>query len=197
MPKLWTDTVDEHRRQVTDAIIATTADLVASVGVLDVTMSRIAEQTGIGRKTLYKYFPDIASILQAWHQRQIADHLARLDSVRVDDPESQLEAVLHAHATMVRKHHGSDIAQIVHSGDHVDEARQRLRDFFANIMEAAVADGRVRTDVGPIELTNYCLHALSAAADATSQTAVDRLVDITLDGLRARPVPMASTQTGG
>ena len=46
------------------------------------TMSKIAERTGIGRATLYKYFPDVESILTAWHQRQIRDHLGRLAQVR-------------------------------------------------------------------------------------------------------------------
>lgn len=33
------------------------------------TMSRIAEEIGIGRATLYKYFPDVEAILLAWHER--------------------------------------------------------------------------------------------------------------------------------
>ena len=39
-------------------------------------MSQIAEQTGIGRATLYKYFPDVEAILLAWHERQVTGHLA-------------------------------------------------------------------------------------------------------------------------
>ncbi len=38
----------------------------------------------------------------------------------------------------------------------------------------------------PDELATYCLHALSAAGDLTSRTAVRRLVRVTLDGLRPR-----------
>jgi AcrR family transcriptional regulator len=39
-------------------------------------MSDIAEATGIGRATLYKYFLDLETILSAWHQRQVEAHLA-------------------------------------------------------------------------------------------------------------------------
>jgi Bacterial regulatory proteins, tetR family len=46
------------------------------------TMSQIAEETGIGRATLYKYFPDVEAILLAWHDRQIAAHIAYLEEVR-------------------------------------------------------------------------------------------------------------------
>ncbi len=76
MPRLWTETIQTHRNQVRDAILDTMAALVEEQGLLQVTMSQIAEQAGIGRATLYKYFPDIESILLAWHDRQITAHLA-------------------------------------------------------------------------------------------------------------------------
>ena len=37
--------------------------MVAAHGLASVTMSRIAEETGIGRATLYKYFSDVEAIL--------------------------------------------------------------------------------------------------------------------------------------
>lgn len=48
----------------------TTAALVAEQGLTSVTMSRIAKESGIGLATLYKYFPDVESILLAWHERR-------------------------------------------------------------------------------------------------------------------------------
>ncbi len=42
-----------HRRAVRDATLHATAALVAEHGLLSVTMSQIAEATGIGRATLY------------------------------------------------------------------------------------------------------------------------------------------------
>ena len=61
-----------------EAILDATAALVAEHGLTGVTMSQIARDTGIGRATLYKYFPDVESILHAWHQRQIDGHLKDL-----------------------------------------------------------------------------------------------------------------------
>jgi len=49
--------------------------------------------------------------------------------------------------------------------------------------EAAQA-GDLRDDVAPDELAAYCLHALSAASVAGSKAAVQRLVAVTLAGLR-------------
>src|SRR6266571_497687 len=82
VPKLWNETIEEHRRAVREATLDTTAALVEEHGLRSVTMSRIAEETGIGRATLYKYFPDVDAILLAWHERQIAHHLQLLADVR-------------------------------------------------------------------------------------------------------------------
>jgi hypothetical protein len=49
VPRLWTQTIETHRREVRDAVVDTTAALVAEHGLLSVRMSQIAEATGIGR----------------------------------------------------------------------------------------------------------------------------------------------------
>jgi AcrR family transcriptional regulator len=82
VPRLWDETIEAHRRAVRDATLDTTAALVAEHGLASVTMSQIAEQTGIGRATLYKYSPDVEAILVAWHEREVTGHLAQLASVR-------------------------------------------------------------------------------------------------------------------
>src|SRR5262249_1226505 len=72
-------------------------------------MSHVAESTGIGRATLYKYFPDMPSLLVAWHERQVADHLEHLVAVREQhaNPVNGLAAVLEAYAHMSHGHHGT------------------------------------------------------------------------------------------
>lgn len=70
-PKLWSETIETHRRAVQDSILDATAALVAEQGLREVTMSEIAEKSGIGRATLYKYFPDVDTMLLAWHERQV------------------------------------------------------------------------------------------------------------------------------
>jgi hypothetical protein len=47
----------------------------------------------------------------------------------------------------------------------------------------AAQTGDVRDDVAPEELASYCLHALTAASDLPTETAVRRLVTVTLAGL--------------
>jgi AcrR family transcriptional regulator len=186
VPKLWNETIEAHRNAVRDATLDTTAALVAEQGLSSVTMSQIAERTGIGRATLYKYFSDVESILIAWHERQISAHMAHLGHAhdRAADPGKRLEAVLEAYALMQQEHPVHELASLLHRGAHVARAEQHLTEFLKSLLAEGVAAGRFRDDISPEELANYCLHALSAARELPSKAAVHRLVQITLAGLR-------------
>ncbi|SCL56115.1 TetR/AcrR family transcriptional regulator [Micromonospora chersina] len=192
MPKLWTETIDAHRAAVRDAAMDAMAALVAKHGLVAVTMSQIAEQAGIGRATLYKYFPDAQAVLTAWHERQIATHLDRLTAAV--DPAApaiaRLEAVLNTYARLQHhsaRHHGGELAALLHRSEHVNHGQQRLRGFVQDLIAEAVRDGDLRDDVATDELANYCLHALTAAGTVTRPEAVQRLVAVTLAGLSTRP----------
>ncbi|NUS80578.1 MAG: TetR/AcrR family transcriptional regulator [Streptomyces sp.] len=192
MPKLWTETIDAHRAAVRDAVLQATAALVAEHGLTSVTMSRIAKDSGIGRATLYKYFPDVESILLAWHERQISHHLDHLASVRerTEGAAERLEAVLRAFALVAhesRRHHDGDLAAFLHRDQQVTGAQQRLHGMIEDLLAEAVHTGAVRDDIAPDELAGFCLHALNAAGDLPSKAAVHRLVTVTLAGVRPDP----------
>ncbi|XXX45158.1 TetR/AcrR family transcriptional regulator [Sorangium sp. So ce119] len=186
VPKLWNETIEAHRRAVHDAILDTTAALVAEHGLSSVTMSQIAEATGIGRATLYKYFADVEAILVAWHERQIAGHLEHLAAVRdrAGDPGARLEAVLEAFALIAHEHPTTELSALLHRGEHVARAQQHLRDFIRDLIADGAEAGAFRDDIAPDELAQYCLHALTAAGSLPSKAAVRRLVAVTLAGLR-------------
>ena len=191
VPKLWTETIEAHRREVHDAILDTTASLVADDGLLSVTMSQIAQETGIGRATLYKYFPDVEAILGAWHERQIAGHLAYLAEVRDrgGGPRERLEAVLQAFGLISlesRDHHDADLGAFLHRDERVARAQHQVHEMIRELLTEAARIGEVRDDVSPDELADYCLNALAGASRQASKAAVRRLVRVTLDGLRPR-----------
>jgi AcrR family transcriptional regulator len=60
MPKLRNETIEAHRREVRNAIMDTTAALLAEHGLRSVTKSQIAFETGIEHATLYEYFSGVA-----------------------------------------------------------------------------------------------------------------------------------------
>ena len=191
MPRLWNETIDAHRQAVHEAILDATAELVRAHGLLSVTMSKIAENTGIGRATLYKYFPDVEAILHTWHQRQVEGHLQQLADIRdgVADPVERLEAVLHAFARISRERSahgrpGRQLEAVLHRGPHLAQAEQRVLDLIKDLLVEVAETGDVRDDVAPDELAAYCVHALGAAGSLRSEAAVRRLVTVTIAGLR-------------
>ncbi|MDB4956941.1 MAG: TetR family transcriptional regulator [Myxococcales bacterium] len=186
VPKLWNHTIEAHRHAVRDAVLDTTADLVAKRGLASVTMSEIAEKTGIGRATLYKYFVDVDAVLVAWHERQITAHLEQLAVIRDQsgDASQRLDAVLEAFAFISHQRHNTELAALLHQGEHVARAHQHLREFIRDLIAEGAKAGDLRDDVAPSELASYCLHALTAASSLPSKAAVRRLVTVTLAGLR-------------
>lgn len=188
MPRLWSETVASHRGEVRDAILEATATLIDRHGALSLTMSHIAEATGIGRATLYKYFSDVEAILHAWHARQVSEHVERLQRAS-EHGTSSLERLLSAlnefaaicHEARGRPH--GELAHVLHRNDHVSESERQVLELFEDLIARAMADGAVRGDTRPRELAAYCLHALSAARTAPSRAAVDRLLQVTVSGL--------------
>lgn len=188
MPKLWNVTIDSHRRAVRDAILETTAALVEKRGLRAVTMSEIAERSGIGRATLYKYFENVESILSAWHERQVSGHLEELGTLAhgSGSPDERLRAVLETCAGMNHQLLGAELSVLLHEGKHVAHARDHLLRLLRALVEQGAKQGLFRDDVPSAELATYCLHALAAVASLRSSKAVRRLIDVILNGIRVR-----------
>lgn len=186
VPRLWQDTVEAHRGAVRDAALDATADLVAKHGIGTVSMSRIAQRAGIGRATLYKYFPDVDAVLEAWHQRQVLAHLQAVSqaSSTAGSPLDRLRAVLAAYATAVQQQLGGDPGTLLHRGEHVLRAQQTLQLVVADLVAEGVAAAEVRSDVPPEELALFCLHAMTAGTATSSDAAVARIIELTLRGIR-------------
>ena len=190
MPKLWNATIETHRAAVRDAILDATLVLVAERGLRGVTMAEVAARAGIGRATLYKYFTDAEAVLRAWHERQIGGHLAELATIAEapSEPAARLAAVLTRYAQLAqagRGAHDAELAAVLHRDERVAAARHRLRRLIADLIGQAAAAGAVRNDVAPDELAAYALHALGAAGELHSRSAVRRVVQLTLAGLRS------------
>ena len=187
MPKLWSETIDGHRRAVREAAVSAAAALVSERGLAGLTMSGIAERAGIGRATLYKHFPDVEAVLVAWHESHVERHLQLLEAVRdrVPDPGARIEAALTAYAHAVHHQGSSNLAALLHQKDHVVDARRHLAGFVQELLVEAVAHGAVRDDVPAGELTAYCLSAVDAAAAPTvDDDGIARLVQLIMSGLR-------------
>jgi AcrR family transcriptional regulator len=187
MPQ-WAETVQAHREEVRDTILAAAGELVRRRGLLAITMSHIAEAAGIGRATLYKYFPDVEHVMAAWHDREVTAHLTQLAAIRDQPgpPAERLRALLSEYGRICqqRRHHGdAELLAALHRRQLADGAQDRLVAIMASVITEAAADGAVRGDVPPSELATYCINALQAAATATTPSGLTRLTDVVWAGL--------------
>lgn len=177
-----------------EAILAATASVVAEHGLHAVSMSAIAAKVGIAQARLCRYFPDLDAVMRAWHDRQIANHLAYLHDI--DDQtgaiEQRLDAVLRAYAAIVHQtheHHTTDLGASLHHDAGVVHARRHLHELIRNLLAEGAESGEIRDDITPDELADYCVHALSRAGDHPSAVATRQLVAATLNRLRDSQPP--------
>lgn len=198
MPKLWNETVQEHRSSVREAALDAVAGLVAAGGVSAVSMTKAAEGAGISRVTLYKYFPDVEALLAAWHERQVEHHLGHLHHVRAhlgsgheQSPVDAVRAVLEAYALMLQKTPMNETPGFLHSSSHVGHAQEHLQDFLRAMIEDAKLPGSgspepspgIRLDMASGDLALFALHAVNAAAAAPTPEAARALVGVIVDGM--------------
>ncbi|MGQ0617566.1 MAG: TetR/AcrR family transcriptional regulator [Acidimicrobiia bacterium] len=196
MPRIWADTIDTHRRQVTDAILDATAELIAEQGPLSVAMSAIAKRAGIGRATLYKYFPDVESIVIAWHTRDFAEHLERLkalserDTVTLDDVADFVGAQRHHHA----QHQGDELvgalAQTIAGLDRAveDVVYDQVVALMTDLVTKLIERKEVRADLDADVLARWLFHTIHAPPDLDDR-AVSQLVVASLAPTAAPPRP--------
>jgi AcrR family transcriptional regulator len=182
----WGRTVDQHRTAQRDAIAHAAWALAQERGPFAVTMSQVADAAGVSRPTLYKYFPDVESMLTAHHRKHVEAHLTELAAMVAGPgvPEERLERLVFAYAEIC--HHrarrgGADLNLLVHSPSEGNAAESRLVDLFARAIREVDAD---RDDVNPATLAAFAVRALGTAAEVpASQVApVARLVLHALTG---------------
>ena len=181
----WDHTVDEHRAVQREFIAAAAWALAQENGPFAITMSQVAEAAGVSRPTLYKYFPDVESMLTAHHRKHVEAHVAELASIvnGPGKPGERLDRLVVAYAEIChhRARHGSaEIDRLVHSPFELDAAESQLVDLFARAIREADTG---RRELAPPALAAFAVRALAAAADVprTKVPAVARLV---LEALR-------------
>jgi AcrR family transcriptional regulator len=94
-------------------------------------------------------FADVEAILLAWHERHVASHLEHLAEVRdqAGGARERLEAVLEAYALISHQHHGTELAALLHRGEHVARAQQQLRNFIRDLLTEAAEAGDIRDEL--------------------------------------------------
>lgn len=188
VPKLWKDTVEAHRRDVRAAILDAAWTLAQELGVRGVTMGLVAENAGISRATLYKYFAGVQEILLTAHEDHVARHLAALAAARskAASPQEALIAMLSRYARICFHRDRAASAEIhgmVHAGPQHARNQSAVHDLFAQVIRDAQAVAQVRSDMGAKELAAFSVSALDAAATGYNEPDLERLVRLVAEAL--------------
>ncbi|MPV37162.1 TetR/AcrR family transcriptional regulator [Georgenia subflava] len=150
----------------------------------------IARHAGVGVGTVYRHFPDRAPLVQ----EALGDEVARLldvaDEAMATEPAWDGLMLLVSHvADLLAANLGlRDVAlgpgQL--SSDF-DEVADRVRGHLEHLLERAQAEGSVRPDVTPQDLTMlyFTITEVAMHAPASASRAYRRYLAIFADGLRA------------
>lgn len=72
MPRIAAGSIAEHVAQQEAAVIRAASKLFAARGVSQVSLAQIADEVGLARNSLYRYFPSKGHLLAAWFRSELA-----------------------------------------------------------------------------------------------------------------------------
>ncbi|MFH0914876.1 MAG: TetR/AcrR family transcriptional regulator [bacterium] len=148
----------DRRRKIIEAIVR----VVSEHGVPEATISRIAEAAGVGPGTLYRYFGSRQEMLLAaleavyeqimlpWHESPEKDALERVRAVGRRHSQTMLSGEGGFAVPWVKFIAG---ASEVGLRDAVAEAQRRAYRMVQSVFEEAQAQGSIRADADPLQLT--------------------------------------------
>ena len=170
------------------ALLDAALEVFARSGV-DAPVREIAEKAGVGLGTVYRHFPQRSDLIVAVFRTQVdACAEAAYDLAREYKPVEALTRWMQRYADFISTKRG--LAAALHSGDPAygalpDYFSTRLRPALQSLLDAAVAAGKVRSDVNATDLL-FAVANLCHGADGGEPSYARRMVDVLLDGLRYR-----------
>ena len=135
-------------------ILKAATEVFAARGV-DVTLDDIADQAGVGVGTVYRRFPNKDVLIEALFEDKIEEIVGRAEAAAAaEDPWDGLVGFLRNAVMAQARDQG--LRQVMHSYHHgaerVAHSRARLTAPISRLIDAAKAQGQLRTD---FELTDF------------------------------------------
>lgn len=175
---------ERNRRRILEA-----ADEVFTERGLEATLDDVARHAGVGVGTVYRRFPDKASLADALFEQRI-DAILELAKHAHNEPDPwlALTSFLEDAAEMLSADRGlRQILMFAASGhDRVAYARDRMRPAVDRLLKRAQAEGLVRDDLSATDMPviEFMLGALTEYAGHVRPTIWRRYLVLMLDALR-------------
>jgi AcrR family transcriptional regulator len=176
-----------HARRNHEALVVRAREVFAERGV-DASLEEIARRAGVGIGTLYRHFATRDALVDAVFERRIGDFVAIAEKAAAE-PDAWLAFVGFLEGTLELQA-GDRLLKDVFlrsppGAGRVESAREELRRRFAQVLERACEDGRLRAGFTLADLS-LLFWSFAPLIDATSEIAPNawrRHLHWLLDGL--------------
>ncbi|MEV4009811.1 TetR/AcrR family transcriptional regulator [Nonomuraea angiospora] len=177
----------DARRNREKLIAAAQAAFAASDG--PVALEAIARQAGVGIGTLYRHFPTREDLVDAVYAAELDDVTTSVSALLDQFPaDLALRAWMGRYSTFVATKRGmmETLRAGFASGRIAPPSRERVTATIATILARGAADGTLRADVDPDDVTTMLIGVFLTIAAGGPQEQTGRLLDLLIDALRPR-----------
>lgn len=202
---LWRGALSDHRSRTAERIALVAVGIIDRDGIAGLTMSRLADEAGISRQTLYKYYPDVDAVLEgiaAVGGAGVAE-LARMVEAEAD-PRQALYVFVTSVLAAAAAGHPSPMAlaaAVPVSSREVMRAHEEAAEAIViGIIRRGKAGGAFRADVDPqldgrfVYRATFAAHELAAERGADADAVTRHVTDDLLRMLGAElPAPDEAT----
>jgi len=155
--------------------MAAALELIADRGLSGVTMTSLADAAGVARQTLYNHFADLDAVVVSVLEQHGAAAIGQLRRLleAAPRPTGQMDQVVRFSVAVAD--HRRDIGLLV--GGLSQAAQQRIaehseaeRQVIAEVIEAGIAEGHFRSDLGTGSMALVVQRMLETSGDLVAAT---------------------------
>ena len=167
------------------------AKAVFSAGGPEASLEAVARRAGVGIGTLYRHFPTRDALFEAVYRREV-DQLSELaEQLKgTANPVDALRNWLRSNVQLVATKKGmiAALALVAQSSSELYAySFDRLTRAVGTLLDRAVAAGEIRADIGAEDVIRALVGMCYMHDQPGWQSAVLRLLDVFVDGLRVHP----------
>jgi AcrR family transcriptional regulator len=156
----------------------------------DVTLDAIAREAGVGIGTLYRHFPSREALVEAAYRNELTrlcEGVAELlDSSSAEIAMREWMDRFVDYMTTKRGMGDALKSLIAAGGDPFADSYERLTTAINSLLGAGITEGALRSDVSAADLLAGLGGISLAAGEPGLRAQAGRLLDLLMDGLRAR-----------
>ncbi|MFG2650736.1 TetR/AcrR family transcriptional regulator [Streptomyces sp. NPDC048436] len=173
-----------------DKILSAAARVFAEEG-LDAHFERIAKEAGVGSGTLYRNFPTREALIEAAYRNEVARLCEAVPGLlETMPPDEALRAWTRGFIDYATAKLGmaDALRAVVAAGSNpYAESHEMIQAALSSLMDACTAAGTIRSDISSTDMFAALAGIALTSARPEQRAQAERLLDLTLDGLRSTP----------